>query len=76
MRRKHLSICIIAASILPANAFSQSFLSQYKGLPYHDSAIRRNHRKFRDESCAPTMIRAAKEWRVTTPTLRITAVES
>jgi RHS repeat-associated protein len=29
-----LSICIIAASILPANAFSQSFLSQYKGLPY------------------------------------------
>ena len=72
MRRKHLSICIIAASILPANAFSQSFLSQYKGLPYHDSAIRRNH----NESCAPTMIRAAKEWRVTTPTLRITAVES
>src|SRR5580658_7751814 len=36
MSRKHLSICIIAASMLPASAFSQSFLSQYKGVPYHD----------------------------------------
>jgi len=27
----------MVASILPTTAFSQSFLSQYKGLPYHDS---------------------------------------
>jgi len=37
MSRKHLSICIIAASMLPATALSQLFLSQYKGVPYHDS---------------------------------------
>jgi hypothetical protein len=36
MSRKHLSICIIAASMLPATALSQLFLSQYKGEPYHD----------------------------------------
>ena len=31
-----LSLSLIAASMLAANAFSQSFLSQYKGLPYRD----------------------------------------
>lgn len=30
-------VCLIATLMLPAIAFSQSFLSQYKGLPYHDS---------------------------------------
>jgi hypothetical protein len=30
----------MVASILPTTAFSQSFLSQYKGLPYHDSRYR------------------------------------
>src|SRR5258708_20082254 len=35
--RRVFSLCIIAASILSTSAFSQSFLSQYKGLPYHDS---------------------------------------
>jgi hypothetical protein len=29
--------CIIAASIWPTTAFSQSFLSQCKGSPYHDT---------------------------------------
>jgi hypothetical protein len=29
--------CIIAASIWPTTSFSQSFLSQYKGSPYHDT---------------------------------------
>src|SRR6202047_4930402 len=37
MSRRGVSLCFVAASILPAIAFSQSFLSQYKGLPYHDS---------------------------------------
>ena len=37
MSRRAFSLCFVAASMLPAIAFSQSFLSQYKGLPYHDS---------------------------------------
>ncbi len=37
MSRRVFLLCVVAASILPTTAFSQSFLSQYKGLPYHDS---------------------------------------
>jgi hypothetical protein len=37
MSRRVFSLCVVAASILPTTASSQSFLSQYKGLPYHDS---------------------------------------
>jgi hypothetical protein len=37
MSRKVLLLCLTAASVLAASAFSQSFLSQYKGVPYHDS---------------------------------------
>src|SRR6201981_902515 len=37
MSARFLSLCFFAASILPPTAFPQSFLSQYKGLPYHDS---------------------------------------
>jgi hypothetical protein len=37
MSRRVLSSCFLAASMLATTAFSQSFLSQYKGLPYHDS---------------------------------------
>jgi hypothetical protein len=37
MSRRAFSSCFVAASMLPAVGFSQSFLSQYKGLPYHDS---------------------------------------
>src|SRR5260370_8300548 len=37
MSRRAVSLCFVAASMLPAIAFSQSFLSQYKRLPYHDS---------------------------------------
>jgi hypothetical protein len=37
MGRRVLSMCLTAASMLAANAFSQSFLSQYKGLPYRDT---------------------------------------
>src|ERR1700729_4121988 len=37
MNQRVSSLCIIAASMFAANAFSQSTLSQYKGLPYHDS---------------------------------------
>lgn len=35
MSRKVLPLCFIAASMV-ATAFSQSFVSQYQGLPYHD----------------------------------------
>ena len=37
MSRRVVYVFFSAASMLPAIAFSQSFLSQYKGLPYHDS---------------------------------------
>src|SRR6201993_4061191 len=37
MSRRAFSLCFVAAAILPATAFSQSFLNQYKGVPYHDS---------------------------------------
>jgi hypothetical protein len=37
MSRYFLLLCLTAASVLAASAFSQSFLSQYKGVPYHDS---------------------------------------
>ena len=37
MSARLFSLCFIAASILPITAFPQSFLSQYKGVPYHDS---------------------------------------
>src|SRR5579863_2218825 len=37
MSRRVLSLCLTAASMLAANAFCQSFLSQYKGMPYSDT---------------------------------------
>jgi hypothetical protein len=37
MSRRIFPLFFIAASLLPTTAFSQSFLSQYKGLPYYDS---------------------------------------
>ena len=37
MSRKVFSFCFTAALMLSANASSQLFLSQYKGVPYHDS---------------------------------------
>ena len=37
MSRRVSSLCFIAALILSSTAFSQSFLSQYKGLSYQDS---------------------------------------
>ena len=37
MSQRAFSLCFIAASILSSTMFSQSFLSQYKGLPYQDS---------------------------------------
>jgi hypothetical protein len=36
MSRKVLAVCLAAASMLAVYAYSQSFLSQYKGSPYHD----------------------------------------
>ena len=37
MSRRKLSRCLIAAPMLVATVFSQTFFSQYKGLPYNDS---------------------------------------
>jgi hypothetical protein len=37
MNRNVLFLHLTASSVLAASAFSQSFLSQYKGVPYHDS---------------------------------------
>jgi hypothetical protein len=37
MSRKVLALCLAAASMLATSAFSQSFLSQYKGTPYRDT---------------------------------------
>src|SRR6202021_2113018 len=36
MSRRVLSLSLNPASMLAANSYSQSFLSQYKGLPYRD----------------------------------------
>ena len=37
MNRSMLFFCSVAVSALSTTAFSQSFLSQYAGVPYHDS---------------------------------------
>ena len=37
MSRIVFLLCFVGASMLATTAFPQSFLSQYKGLPYHDS---------------------------------------
>jgi hypothetical protein len=37
MSRRVFSFCFVAAFISPTIALSQSFLSQYKGLPYHET---------------------------------------
>jgi hypothetical protein len=37
MNPRVFPLCFMAASILPTTAFSQSFVSQYEGLPYDDS---------------------------------------
>src|ERR1700722_19483737 len=37
MNQRVSSLCIIAASMFAANAFPQSTLRQYKGVPFHDS---------------------------------------
>jgi hypothetical protein len=37
MNQKAFVLCLTAASMLTADGLSQSFLSQCKGMPYHDS---------------------------------------
>jgi hypothetical protein len=37
MSRRVFSLCFIAGSMLSTTAFCQSFVSQYKGSPYHDT---------------------------------------
>jgi hypothetical protein len=37
MSRRRFFVCLIVTLMFPAVAFSQSFASQYKGEPYHDS---------------------------------------
>src|ERR1039458_3213159 len=38
MSRRVFAFCFVAVMMSPTIAFSQSFLSQYKGLPYHDTS--------------------------------------
>jgi Carbohydrate binding module (family 6) len=45
MRRTILFLCLISASMLATKAFSQSFLSHYKGVPYHDTRYQRGAQK-------------------------------
>ncbi len=45
MKRRVLCSCFLAASMLAANAFSQSFLSNYKGTPYSDSRFQNGPQK-------------------------------
>jgi hypothetical protein len=40
MSQRVFPLCLIAVLLFPATAFPQSLLSQYKGLPYHDSRHR------------------------------------
>ena len=37
MSRRVFPFCFVAALLSPTIAFPQSFLSQYKGLPFHDT---------------------------------------
>src|SRR5215469_5121551 len=37
MNRRVLPLCFITVSVCATSAYSQSFLSQYKGSPFHDS---------------------------------------
>ena len=39
MNHSTLSVFVIAASLLSTNASSQSFLTRYAGVPYHDSVF-------------------------------------
>ena len=55
------SLCFVGASMLATSAFPRSFLSQYKGFPYHDSRYQSGPQKYQDEYCALTMSWAAKE---------------
>src|ERR1700739_2363330 len=45
MNRRILVFCSIAISTLSTTASSQSFLSQYAGIPYHDSRYRNGPQK-------------------------------
>jgi hypothetical protein len=45
MNRSVLFLCLTAAWVFAASAFSQSFLSQYKGVPYHDGRYQRGPQK-------------------------------
>jgi hypothetical protein len=76
MSRRAFSLCFVAASMVLAIAFSQSFLSQYKALPYHDSRYSGGPQKISERSRALTMTWAVKELRIMTPIHRITAGES
>src|SRR5215469_8863613 len=41
MNRRVLPLCFITVSVCATSAYSQSFLSQYKGSPFHDSHYQR-----------------------------------
>jgi len=45
MNRRVFLVCLLAASILPTTAYPQSFLKQYRGLPYRDGRYQRGSQK-------------------------------
>ena len=76
MNRNVLFLCLTAALVLAPRAFSQSFLSQYKGVPYSDSRYQGGPQKVPGRVLCAYYDLAAKEWRITILTRRITAAES
>jgi len=76
MRCALLSLCFMATLALPTQAFSQSFVSQYKGSPFHDSRYQGGPQKIPGRYFALTTTSGARGSRITTPIQRIMAAES
>ena len=74
MRRKVVPLCYLAG--IMAIAFSQSFLSQYKGLPYHDSRYQGGPQKIPGRVLCAYYDLGGEGVRITIKTRRITAVGS
>ena len=52
MNRITVRLCFMAALMLPATASSQSFLSRYEGVPYHDNVYHGGPQKIPGRVCA------------------------
>ena len=74
MTRKLFPLCFLGGAM--AIAFSQSFLSQYKGLPYHDSRYQGGPQKIPGRVLCAYYDLGGEGVRITIKTRRITAVGS